>query len=635
MVCVEKIQAMQSSSPTKYTQTGLATKCIVSDSKPKSTIVLSKNHSLREQQAAEEIQRYIEISSGAKLIITADANRIKGHAIRIQVKQSDSRQSPEAFSIQVEDKQTKIIGNSPIGALYGAYEFLERVVGVRWYLPDPLGQVVPRKNTIKLPDINTRQSPSFPMRWVGDDLWMLHNKQNRCKDGFRISPGVFHTQNMLLPREKHDTGETEKWQKNMEAQTPIKQRQYFKEHPDFFALIDGKRSNKSNAKLCYSNSQVATEIAKNMALILDSDPNINLISFSPTDGHSWCQCKNCNAMDEKNVSSDRSKSRRSLIFYNRIASELRKRCPESQMMVGAYNVYTRLPKDKTVKADPMLNVIITHYQDYCMVHPVNDGNCPRNQKYVELIKEWEKHVGNKIFFYEYYWKMNWFGLPWPIVHCIKKDIPWYRDQGYKGLYTQYSKQNCWTLFPNYYIAARLLWDADADVDAIVSKMYEDLFGVAAEHMKSYYGLMEKQMAECKKHFPGSAIVSDPKADINALVIFTPKLRKQLRYYYEKALSVNKDETVALRLAKIGVSLEHVERLMHYAELRRAAVEQKDKTKAIAIAKEALAVGKALRNEIRDNRQKWDGVVAEETIRSEVFLGKSIRKWQAYVAEITD
>ena len=575
-------------------------RAIVVDRQPAATILLGTKPNEREVRAAVDIQDYVGRATGAVLPIARGPGDVRGHVIAIRVQDPPQGESREAFRIKVTDRRTDLVGNSPLAAFYAACELLERGVGVRWYLPGPLGEVVPRRDTLVLPALDLEQSPSFPMRWIGNSDWMLRNKQNRCDDGFLVYPGIYHTQNRLVPHQD-----------------------YFQKRPDFFALIKGERSPQGECKLCYSNPDLVREVAKNMGAMLDANPNIKLMSLSPTDGQMWCECEGCKGMDEEGVDRDRSKSRRSLLFYNAVAAELRKTHPEARMLVGAYNVYNWPPKDKAIKADPMIDVIITHYEDYCMAHPVPDPACPLNQRYVQLIKEWQE-LGCGIYYYEYYWKVNWLDLPWPIVHSIRHDFPWYKQQGHKGVYTQYSFSCVWQQFPVHYVAAKLLWDVNADVDAIMDRMFDDLFAAAAPQMKAYWALMEKQTATCGRHFPGRGLSVGP-------AVFTDSVRGQLRSLYEAAVEANQDKVVAQRLEKIGSSLEYVDRLMQYGALKRATTSEPDPAKALATAREALEHGEALVNEIRRDRKRWDGVVSMSVVGSKHYLGRDVERWAKVVS----
>jgi len=576
-----------------------ASTTIAEDGKACAVIALREGAQEREREAASELQSYIKRSTGAKLPIKTATEVSSEYAIRLELAARSKDRPPGSFRIHVGEKETLISGCSPLAILYGAYEFLERFVGIRWYMPGPLGEIVPKHARIVLPMTDLEQSPSFAIRWVGEhnDRWMLRNKQNRCDDGLLIYPGIYHTQADLLPHEK-----------------------YFTDHPEYFALINGKRSKDSHCKLCYSNLDLVREIARNMAAMLDENPDIDLISLSPTDGQLWCECGKCRAMDEQGVPRDRSKSRRSLIFYNAVAEELRNSHPEARILVGAYNVYNWPPKDEAIKADPMLNVIITHYEDYCLAHPVPDATCPRNERYVTLIDAWQ-NLGCKIAYYEYYWKLNWLDLPWPIVHSIREDMQWYKKRGHLGVYTQYNPDCIWSQYTAHYVAARLLWDVDVDVDAILENMYSDLYGEAAPHMKAYHELMENQMAMCGKHFPGRGPQFGPK-------VFTDEIRDKLRDHYEAANRENRDEIVARRLEKIGLSLEYTDRLMAFVAAKERALSEKDKEKAQTALREALTIGETLVTEIREERPKWAGVVSTDIVVEGMYLARDVARLKA-------
>ena len=77
-----------------------------------------------------------------------------------------------------------IAGSDATGALYGAYELLERF-GFRWLSPDAWDQITP-KEFVPVP-VEAGESPSFQLRgfWATDDrgtepflLWMARNKLN-------------------------------------------------------------------------------------------------------------------------------------------------------------------------------------------------------------------------------------------------------------------------------------------------------------------------------------------------------------------------------------------------------------------------------------------------------------------------
>ncbi len=513
-------------------------------------IVLPVDPSFLEQQAAEELRAYLRRITGADFRIVsegrekAEARVFVGRTKRALAEFGERLDvlGKEGFLLSNDGTSMVIIGGGDYGTLYGAYELLEKYCGVRWYAPGDLGEIVPRCAMLSLPGFREEQRPRFEMRWVGKDTaWNLRNKMNRVIDpdyppAFRVVPSIYHSQYSLLPV-----------------------KEYFPQHPEYFALIDGKRCNDRNAKLCYSNPEVAHTVAERMAELLRSDLSISLISFSPSDGQFWCDCEGCRAMDEPDVAADQRYSRRSLIFYNKLAELLEREFPDQPVLVGAYNVYTQPPLDPDLRAHPNLRVIVTHYDEYCMAHPVDDPDCPLNAKFRALLSAWQDRGVGGVYFYEYYRKVNWLNLPWPIVHSISRDIPYFASIGTRGLFTQYSLGDVWTNLLDYYVAAKLLWDPDTDVRALLEEFYRLFYGPAAEPMRAYYEALEDAMANCGRHFPGNALR-------NAGCFLIPELMKRLGGYLRQAEELATGDTTGIveeRVAKVRTSYNYTHTFMDY------------------------------------------------------------------------
>jgi len=581
---------------------------LVLDGRPAATIVVRDRPTDDLLFAASALQDHIEMMTGAVLPVATDEQDVPGN--RVVLGLSDACRElghvppreldAEGYIIRSQGRDLIIVGGSDRGTVFGVAGLLEDHLGVRWYVPgDDLGTCVPEMESIVLEGLDDRREPSFPMRWVGRGTdWAILNRQScygaSLEATFKIEPGVYHTQSRLLPHREH-----------------------FGEHPHYFALIDGSRSKAGSCKLCYSDPEAAAAVAESMARLLDEDPEIDLVSFSPTDGQLWCDCEHCRALDEEGVEPDRSKSRRSLVFYNEIARYLRERHPNARILVGAYNVYNRPPRDRSVRADPMLSVIVTHYEDYCMAHPIADPTCPRNRRYVELLREWDA-LGTPIYYYEYYWKVNWLDLPWPIVHCIAEDIPWFHRRGDRGVYTQFTRENAWTLYPAYYVAAKLLWDVDADVDAIFDEMCDRLFGAGGPAVREYYRLMEEAFIRTDLHFPGHGLTAGAQ-------IFTDELLAGLRAQLQRARELAETDLARRRLAKLELSHEYTMRLMAYARIYRS--------QDLETAERALTTLEELVEEVRTDRDKWDGVVSKTVVGRRVYLGKELEAMRERVRQL--
>src|SRR5690606_36261191 len=80
-------------------------------------------------------------------------------------------------------------------------------------------------------------------------------------------------------------------------------------------------------------------------------------------------------------------------------------------------------------------------------------------------------------------------LPWRMYGTHARAYPVYRDLGIGGF--SYEGHNSWaTLFPNFYVAARMMWDADAGYDALLDEICTAFYGPAAKPMKAYFTAMD-------------------------------------------------------------------------------------------------------------------------------------------------
>jgi len=571
------------------------------------TIVVPADAGPADQYAAEDLQTVLRTITGVVLPIAGDGEPVNGNRILIgDTRFTDSVVTPaereslgrEGYVVRLKGRDLALAGGGPYGNIYAVAELYDRL-GARWYLPGDLGACIPKLSTARFDGPDVRRTPSFAMRWVGSDAaWNLRNRTNYIRDArlppaFVVHPKVYHTQQNLIPHEKYD--ET---------------------HPEFFALIGGQRSREAWCKLCNANPQLPAEIAGNMARRLRENPGTDLVSFSPTDGQFWCGCEACLKLDEPDVPGDQRYSRRQMILYNRVAEELEKEFPDQLILVGAYNVYTWPPKDPQVRAHRNLAVIICHYEDYCLAHPTNDPNCHPNQRYLELVRAWQQHTPH-VYLYEYYCKGNWIDLPWPIVHTVAADIPFFKSIGIKGLYTQYSLSHIWSNFLVHYAAARLLWDHTTDVAALLEEFYGKFYGEAAEPMKRYHEALEHQVATNEHHFPGNA----PR---NATHVFTEALMAELDGYLKEATRLAKDDLVQRRIEKIALSTAYASRLGRYYRLRVRARQLAGEEQR-AVLTEALQVVEILRDEVLADRTRYEGVSSGQWLSGRLLMAREIKR----------
>ncbi|HID06903.1 MAG TPA: DUF4838 domain-containing protein, partial [Armatimonadetes bacterium] len=409
-------------------------------------------------------------------------------------------------------------------------------------------------------------------------------------------------------------------------------RDYFDDHPEWFPLVNGVRRKFNPAfgetrfamtygnQICTSNSEVVALIVTKLRNILSADASLRMVALAPNDNWGYCECENCKALDEPDATTDRLMSRRLVILYRAVARKLLQSHPKRRLLVGAYHIYTRPPKDASLRLPRNTWVIVCHYSPYCLAHPIayrgksrntKSGRC-MNEQFREIVETW-KRISGGVVLYEYYAKDAWLSLPWAIVHSIRKDIPYLKHIGAGGLYTQWGMGTIWSNFLNYYIAAKLLWDASTDVDALLDEFYRKFYGNAAQQMKAYHETLERAFIEANICTPGSAR--------DGVYIYTPDVLKRARMHIERALNVATDEVVRKRIEKQLASLNYAEMLIGYLRLveRGASVEER-----------YVALSKLFR-ELEANPSRYRGVVAiGSVIRSRWYLARDMKRLRAHI-----
>jgi hypothetical protein len=144
----------------------------------------------------------------------------------------------------------------------------------------------------------------------------------------------------------------------------------------------------------------------------------------------------------------------------------------------------------------------------CHNHPVCGDRCvagktfqPRgefmpNAIFRTMVDDWRR-VTQHLFIYEYYTLGGpaRAKLPWPLAHAIRVDMPYYRQIGAEGFYTQLDETSFHRYGMNYYLAAKLAWDTRLDVDALMTDYCRHAFGPAAPSMLAYFRRLEQAMLD--------------------------------------------------------------------------------------------------------------------------------------------
>lgn len=483
----------------------------------RAVLVLPREPAAEETEAAAEIQAHIAMMSGATLD-TIPAGEDPGDRLPILVgaaAASDldaairaSGDDPCGFILDVTRERVAVRGLSPAGTRIAASELLEQL-GVRWYIPGDLGTVVPKAERIELAEQSTVQVPAFSSRWTttarslgaAGATWMRRMRMGGpvfpSAHGVRLADRVVEKEEVVRHAEAAAAAAAagRKFRgSSPDAAATVKENVLFAAHPEYFALIGGRRVQK---QLCVSNAEVVQMAINAARNHFRCHPEAPWMGAGPHDGRGFCECTACTALDGGDydaVAHHGSMTDRYIWFFNRILAGIEDEFPDKKLAFYAYATYMRPP----VRERPSPRIVpATAVIGLCRMHGMGNPVCPEKRYEQWLTREWGKLLP------EVYNRGYWFnladpGLAYPMLSRLKTEVPLGKELGVKGWRVE-TVDCLGAEIPSIYVAARLMWDSTADVDALVDDFCTRFYGPAAAPMREYLRTMDAAVTTADLH----------------------------------------------------------------------------------------------------------------------------------------
>ncbi|MFO8013476.1 MAG: DUF4838 domain-containing protein [Phycisphaerae bacterium] len=405
------------------------------------------------------------------------------------------------------------------GSFNAVCGFLRRL-GVRWYMPGDLGEVVPARSTIPLPEVDETVRPDFAMR--------------RFNVRFRIQPREVSMWFMRLGvRDPYGV------QVAHGLATLTDRREMMDAHPEYYALYGGKRDTRleqKNNQLCLSSAGLFEETVGYVRALFDHY-KMDVASVMPPDGFTaMCQCPLCKGKDTPDRGYRGRLSDYVWDFVNRVAKEVARTHPGKKVLCCAYGAYQQPPL-AIEKLEPNVRVCIVGGRRPTADRP-EEREAIRN-----LRRAWLEKTANRILIFENYPFTNrgWY-LPAYQPHVLGESI-----NAVKGIC---EGEDIWLSLthnlhtPGYnhfpvYFTARMYWGGkERDVDALFNEYCRLFYGPAENEMKAFFAYCEANWRDMAKE--------KPKAD-RALALFAAAQAKaDADAVYGRRLAVVADFLQALK-----------------------------------------------------------------------------------------
>ncbi|MBP1996122.1 DUF4838 domain-containing protein [Paenibacillus eucommiae] len=359
----------------------------------------------------------------------------------------------DGFVIYPQEQQVTIAGPSIWGTLNGVLDFLERYADIRWLMPGPAGEDIPQRSDLHVALGIVREEPAFMFRVFsplhgkpGTGTYVMQEQytwaQRNRLQGFYNAPVSFH-HNMDVLFSVSKFGAT---------------------HPEFYpngtppaaGVTDGWQP-------CFSNPDTIDAAVAEIIAYFQANPNSESYSLGVNDGGGFCE------------------SNPLPVYYdwvNKVVESVLDVYPNKWFGLLAY---TNLETPPSFPLNPRVIPFLTKDR-MAWADPVQKAKDLAN------VDNWLE-VADQLAYYDYI-----YGSPYLVPRVyphFMSDI--YRQAHEKGIKSIYAE-----IYPNWgegakpWVDAKLLWNPEQDVDALLQEWYERAVGeAAAPYLRAYYDYWEQ------------------------------------------------------------------------------------------------------------------------------------------------
>ena len=462
-----------------------------------------------EKHAAEEIAAHLSKVYGKKVSCQVESGRKNGTsavyvgrtAFAAKKKIRIDGFAPEEWLIRRYSDGIVIAGGMPRGALFGAYEFLERFFGILWL--DELYTHIPRQKKFSLPEkIDLRGKPHFRYRgmytWYGKNRWRSMAFRSRSRENIFLGVKLeSHIQKKI--------GHYPVLGRPATINTLYHYIKYWSEtgmEQGYSLNRVGKRVRPKDVfgpgQVCFSSSFAREKFAEQMLDFIRRDRRDEpenyprLYNLSVNDIKDICHCSECRERLKKYG----AESGGMLEFVNFVAEKVGKVYPDIRVQTSAYLNYEPAPV-RGIAPRENVTVRLSPSRWGTGFDTMRSLKEPSNSRTFESLQKWSSLGSVQIW---NYWVL--FGKN-PDVNACLVNVEAIRDnlQIYSQLGADYVFSECeypiTTTFHamRVWVGYKLKLDPFQDVDKLIDTFMSGYYGKAAGAMRAYYDYLVKRQKE--------------------------------------------------------------------------------------------------------------------------------------------
>lgn len=398
-------------------------------------------------RAAQILQTYLKKITGADFII----QNVTDILCDLILRNWEDAPHPDSFRYFIYDKDIIFEAPNEQAAVYAVYDFLETVCGCRYYT-----------STEEYVPFDANLTVLFPRR---EQIPRMDYREVYYRDYFNQEFAEKHK--MTARDAKNHVWGT--WCHTF--QEFLNPDIYFDEHPEYYALHQGKRVGQ-NAQPCLSNPEVFEVMAANIEKAMAEKPECTIWSVSQNDNNAYCTCDKCRQIDEQEGTPMGSV----LNFVNRMA----RRFPDKTISTLAY-WYTRKPP-KTIRPEKNVHIMLCNIEANRGL-PIETDDQSKGSR--EELLAWEQICEN-ISLWDYCIQFRNLVSPFPNLRTIPQNIRFFVNHNVKMLFSQSNREYEGEFSAlRGYLLAKCMWDPEVDPQAVIREFCEGYYGPAARPILTY------------------------------------------------------------------------------------------------------------------------------------------------------
>ena len=472
----------------------LALAALCGSAEPVPVIILPDSPTVIEQSAAKELadglEKILTIRPEITSTLPTDGKTpplfYVGATKASKTARGDKPWPMDGVFLKSVEKGVVLDGDPARGPIYAADLYLEKVCGVRWWTSTEA--TYPKRDHVPTVGIDIEHDPPFKYRETYyldgfDPLFKVRSKGNfssltryMLSDMAFVPPELGGDHRLYFFK-----GRRSAYHSFFEVLPPSV---YFKDHPDWYSLVRGKRVAK---QLCLSNAEMKAEYIRETLKRLSEDASVDFIQVSQNDRNGYCECEACRAMMEEDGGTPAGPYLR---FANEVAEAVEKTFPHVRIDTFASQFTRKAP----AKTRPRHNVVVRLCDIECdFARPLSDASSAKNAAFVKDLADWRRVAGGNLFIWDYLADFSSYMMPHPNLSSIAPNIRLFAENGAVGVFEQGDALcSAGSFAPlRHYLVSHLLWDPADDEKRLIDEYLMGYYGrAAAPHLAAFIALID-------------------------------------------------------------------------------------------------------------------------------------------------